>query len=231
MKLLGLLACGFSVALVISTGQLLVQSLAQPVPMEEFEAALLRWGVPLLVVCGVGFHLARLPDRRVGGRLAVMAALAFAALFVWPAYAFAQAAADTGTAINVGALFSDVRGTIEAVAGVVVAAVLGFLSWLVKKNLGISIDQKYRDTLQAALVNGLHSGFDRVQAHADELTVDVKSELVAKALRYARTFAPMAVKHFGLSDADLAEMARAQLAKLFPAEALAAPVSEARRAS
>lgn len=164
-------------------------------------------------------------SQRMLGRLLLVGTLVVFVLGV-PLHALAQATvSEGGTTINAGALFADVRGTIETLFGVLVAGIVGFLGWLVKKNLGISIDQKYRDALQSALVNGLHSGFDLVQARADDLDIDVKSELVAKALRYARSFAPAAIRHFGLTDRDLAEMARAQLAKLIPPEAPAQPAA------
>lgn len=151
----------------------------------------------------------------------VAAVVMVAAILLWPVLVFAQAASPSGSTVDAGAWFSDIRGTIEAVVSVVVGLILSFLSWLVKKNLGISIDAKYRDALQTALMNGVHLGLDHVEAATAGDKFDLRSDIAARAVTYAHDFASGAIKHFKLDDAALAEMARAQLAKLLPAEAVA----------
>lgn len=171
--------------------------------------------IVLLLGSMVVYEAAQPTLRRVFA-LVLVAFLSVSAIVLWPLYAMAQ---DAGaTTISAGSLFSDVRGPIETALGVVIAAVLGWLSYMVKSNLGLSIDGKMRDTLQSALMNGVHFGLDQVQHAADQQSIDVKSTVVLQGIQYVREYAPKAIKHFGLSEDDLAKMLKAKLAELQPAE-------------
>jgi hypothetical protein len=218
MRQLGFLLCGFSAALMFSLASASVGIALHGAPYASVLMPVATWGLPMAVIFAVACVLVR-PSLR---SIAVLNALAFAAIagaVLWPVYAMAQEAG--GTTINAGSLFSDVRGTIETVAGVVVFGVLGLLSALVKKNLGLSIDGKMRDTLQSAAMNGVHLGLDKVQSYADTKNLDVKSKIIADGIGYIRQYAPQAVKHFGLGEDDLAAIVKAKLAQLQPAEVAA----------
>lgn len=218
MKLLGLLLCGLSVALTVSLAGASIEIALHDAPYASVLGPVTTWGLPIAVIFAAAFVLAR-PSARAIVALHVLAVAGIAGAVLWPVYALAQDA--SGTTINAGGLFSDVRGTIEMVIGVIVFGVLGLLSALVKKNLGLSIDGKMRDTLQSAAMNGVHLGLDKVQSYADTKNLDVKSKIIADGIGYIRQYAPQAVKHFGLGEDQLAEIVKAQLAKLQPAEVTA----------
>lgn len=218
MKLLGYLVIGFGLAFGLSLTVASATVFLHGAPYASIMRPVTTWGLPIAVIFAAAFVMAQ-PSARAVVALHAVAITAIAGAVLWPVYALAQDA--SGTAINAGGLFSDVRGTIEMVVGVVVAAIVGWLSLLVKSNLGISIDTKMRDTLQSAIMNGVHYGLDGVQSLADNKTIDVKYEIVAKGIEYVRQYAPKAIKHFGLGDDDLEAMLKAQLAKLQPAEVTA----------
>lgn len=218
MKSIGFLLCGFSAALFLSLASASIGIAANGAPYASVLVPVTMWGLPLAVIFAAAYVMAQ-PSVGAVTALNVVALTAVAGAVLWPVYALAQDA--SGTTINAGSLFSDVRGTIETVLGVVVFGVLGLLSALVKKNLGLSIDGKMRDTLQSAAMNGVHLGLDKVQSYADTKNFDVKSKIIADGIGYIRQYAPQAVKHFGLGEEQLADIVKAQLAKLQPAEVTA----------
>ncbi|MGX5776496.1 hypothetical protein [Methylorubrum zatmanii] len=218
MRLLGILALAFSTLLVVSLVGVPIRAWSDPAPFIVHLKPVAAWGLALVLVVAAGCVLAH-PRILAGLSGRALAVLGIAAALLWPAYALAQDAA--GTTISLGDLFRDVRSTVETLIAVAVAGVLAFLASLLKKNLGLGVDEKMRNALQSALMNGVHAGLDYVQDAADRTSIDVKSEIVAKGIGYVRQYAPLAVKHFKLSEDDLAEMLRAKLAELQPAEAKA----------
>lgn len=218
MKRIGFLLCGFSSALVLSLASASIGIVANGAPYASVLVPLTTWALPLAVIFAAAYVLA-VPSMRGVAALHILALAAVAGAVLWPVYAMAQEAG--GTTINAGSLFSDARGTIETVVGVGVAAILGWISLLVKKNLGLSIDGKMRDTLQSAAMNGVHLGLDKVQSYADTKNFDVKSKIIADGIGYIRQYAPQAVKHFGLGEDDLAAIVKSKLAQLQPAEVTA----------
>lgn len=220
MKLLGILHCCISAVLVLSIGLSVTFGSVGPDPFGAVLRPVFAWAPCLLLVL-VAAVMSAHPRFSLGFSGRALAVLMLAGAFLWPAYALAQAAPVSPTEVNLGGVFGDLRGTIEALVAVVVAAILGLIGALVKKNVGLSIDGKMRDTLQSAVMNGVHLGLDAVQSAADRTTIDVKSAVVADGIGYVRRYAPAAVKHFKLGDDDLAAMLKAKLAALQPAEAAA----------
>lgn len=215
MKLLRILAIGFSVMLVVSLIGVPIRAWSDPAPFVVYLKPVAAWGLALALIVAAGCVLAQ-PRVLVGAPGRVAAVIGIAVALLCPVLAYAQDAAST--TVGLGDLFRDVRSTIETLIGVVVAGVLALLAALVKRNLGLGIDEKMRNALQSALMNGVHAGLDLVQDAADKTSIDVKSEVVAKGIGYVRSYAPLAVKHFKLTEDDLAEMLRAKLAELQPAE-------------
>lgn len=220
MKLLGILLCGISAVLTLSLGLSLIFGAAGPEPFDTILRPVFAW-VPCLLLVFLAAVISAQPRFSLSMSGRALAVLMLAGAFLWPAYALAQAAPASPTEVNLGGVFGDLRGTIETLVAVVVAAILGLIGALVKKNVGLSIDGKMRDTLQSAVMNGVHLGLDAVQSAADRTTIDVKSAVVADGIGYVRRYAPAAVKHFKLGDDDLAAMLKAKLAALQPAEAAA----------
>ncbi|UIY44121.1 hypothetical protein [Methylobacterium radiotolerans] len=227
MKRIGFLLCGFSAALLLSLVSASIGIVMNGAPYASVLVPLTTWALPLVAIFAAAYVMA-VPSMRGVAALHFMALAAIAGAVLWPIYAHAQEA--SGTTVNAGDLFSGVRGPIEYGVGLVVAAILGWLSLLVKNNIGLSIDGKMRDSLQNALLNGLHLGLDEVQSRADATTIDVKSVLVAKAIAYVREYSSDAVKHFKLGDVDLEQMAKAKLPQVLPAEVAAAVAGAAKPA-
>lgn len=218
MKGIGFLLCGLSAALMVSLLYAVAGVAFYGAPYASVLVPMTTWGLPIIVIFGAAFVAVR-PSLRAIAVLNVLTIVAIGGAVLWPVYALAQDA--SGTTINAGGIFSDMRGTIETGAGVVVAGVLGWLSFLVKKNTGLSIDGKMRDTLQSAAMNAVHYGLDHVQSTADKTDIDVKSQVLAQGIEYLRKYAPAAIKHFNLSGDDLLVLLRAKLAQLQPAEVTA----------
>ncbi len=123
-------------------------------------------------------RLAAVPAALAGAVLG----LAFALLF--PILALAQEAGST--IVPVGDVFADLRSTIEVVIGTVLMAIVGFLSWLMKRYLGIGIEGRMREALQSALKGGVHYALDAAQAATKGTTIDVRSEQIAQGIGYVR---------------------------------------------
>lgn len=215
MKLLGLLTLGVSAMLTMSLVSVPIRAWADPGPIVVYLQPVAGFAFSLVLLVAAGCVLAQ-PRFLMGIPGRTLAVLGIVVAVLCPVYAMAQDAAST--TVGLGDLFRDVRGTIETLISVVVAGVLALLAALVKKNLGLSVDEKMRGALQSALMNGVHVGLDAVQGAADKTSIDVKSEVIAKAIGYVRSYAPIAVKHFKLGEDQLAEMVRAKLAELQPAE-------------
>lgn len=218
-KFLGAVLCGLSAVLVLSFVAVPIQAWPQAAPFEAYLRPVTAWMPCIFLVFAAGLVLAE-PRYLTGPFARALAVLGIVAAFCWPAYALAQDAAPS-TVISAGDLFRDMRSTIETLIGVIVAGVLALIANLVRRNLGLSIDDRMRGALQSALMNGVHMGLDAVQGAADTAKIDVKSRIVAEGIQYVRQYAPAAVKHFKLGEDDLAKMLQAKLAELQPAESKA----------
>lgn len=149
------------------------------------------------------------------------AAVVVALLLIAPAFA-----ADG--AVTAGSLFADVRGILEAVLGVVAAAIVGLLAWGARQAFGVTVDEKMRTALQSAITGGIHLGLDAVQGLANRSTFAVRSEVLSTAMGYVQRYAPDALSHFGLGEREIEELVRAQLAKVMPDGVLLGAVVTAR---
>lgn len=144
--------------------------------------------------------------------IATLFALPFAALSILimlATPAFASEAADTY--ISLGGLIDSIRPIILELAGVIVAALIGYVSVTLNRALGINIEAKHRDALQSALVNGIGAGIAKLRAPADNIGVDVKSEVIADGIRYVKGSVPDAIRFFGLTDERLRDLIEAKL--------------------
>ena len=126
------------------------------------------------------------------------------------------AAPAPDTMVEVGPLFSGLRATIEAVAGLAIAAAVGWVALRLNSLAGINIEARHREALQSALLNGVRAGLDLFGKRADAMQVDVRSKVLAEAADYVITSVPDAVKHFGLTPARVRDLARAKLAEAEP---------------
>lgn len=153
----------------------------------------------------------------IAGIAAIGAALV--AISVYPAFAADTAAAPADTTVSFLDLYKFFEPYLVALVGVVFSGVLGWLAALLKTKFGLDIDAGMRATLQSAAYNGATRAFAQIEGPVANLKIDVKSPLVADAVRWIETAAPDAIKHFGLGPDELAALA---LAKLGAAQVVAA---------
>lgn len=217
-KFLGAVLCGLSAVLVLSLVAVPIQAWPAAAPFESYLRPVAAWLPCIALIVAAGCVLAE-PRALVGAGGRALAVIGIVVAILCPAFAYAQDASST--VISAGDLFRDMRGTIETLIGVVVAGVLALIVNLVRRYLGLGIDDRMRASLQSALMSGVHMGLDAVQGAADTAKIDVKSRVVAEGIQYVRQYAPAAVKHFKLGEDDLAKMLQAKLAELQPAESKA----------
>lgn len=95
----------------------------------------------------------------------------------------------------------------------------GALLWLLRRAIAVfedradmQLDEQMRARLQDALFYAVDFARAKVaSAAAGPLTVDVKSQLVAEAARYAMAAVPQALTYFGIDRGRLVEMIEARL--------------------
>lgn len=94
--------------------------------------------------------------------------------------------------------------------GVVTWAVARVQSYI-RKNIGLTIDDKTRTLLEAAIDNGIAYAAKKIEVEGAGLTVDAKNAQVAAAANYVVAHAPDALKHFGVTPEALTRKIIAQL--------------------
>lgn len=119
--------------------------------------------------------------------------------------------------VTVGSLFGDLRETIAAVLTVAASGLAAVIAFGVHRLTGVKVDEGARKALQSAMEHGIQVGLAAIQGAADRANPALlQSQAVQVALGYVREFAPGAVRHFGLTEAALVTLLRAQLAKALP---------------
>lgn len=107
--------------------------------------------------------------------------------------------------LNVGAAFGKLQPYVESVVGSLLSLAIGWLFFLARTKLNLSIDQSHRDALTAFLLRQASSlvadGFVKVSG----LKVEVDSVALRNAALLGEQVVGDAVKFFGLSPASLAE--------------------------
>lgn len=110
---------------------------------------------------------------------------------------------------------SPIANTLIEFAGALLAA---FATWAVaritacvRKNLGLSIDEKTRNLLTEAIDNGIAYAQNKAKTEVAGLTVDVHNKTVAEAANYVAAHAPDALAHFGVTQDALVRKIIAQL--------------------
>lgn len=107
--------------------------------------------------------------------------------------------------LNVGAAFGKLQPYVESIVGSLLSLAIGWLFFLARTKLNLSIDQSHRDALAAFLLRQASSlvadGFVKVTG----LKVQVDSAALRNAALLGEQVVGDAVKFFGLSPANLAE--------------------------
>ena len=113
----------------------------------------------------------------------------------------AAVAAPTGGGgvINIGQAFGTIlQPYIDALVQALIVSAVGWLAWLVKNKLGVDVDAKQRDALQAFLLNTANSLIAAGAVKMQGTTVTVRSEALSAEVNTAISRIPDALKHFGL---------------------------------
>lgn len=113
------------------------------------------------------------------------------------------------------AVFEIVRPYLVEVASVFVAAIVGWLATTIKAKLGIDIEARHREALQAALTNAAGLVINRAGGAASALKLPVQSPAIAEGLTYVIKNAPDALAYFGITpDGAAAALAEKLEAKI-----------------
>jgi len=131
----------------------------------------------------------------------------FASIVLAPVVAFAQ----DNTSVNVGELLAPWLEMLVGAIAVLIAALLSWITAMIKQKTGIDIEARHREALQTALTNGAGLILAKVKDSVAGKEIDVRSEIVRDAISYVNQAAPDAVKKFGLTPQDLAEKLMAKL--------------------
>jgi len=114
--------------------------------------------------------------------------------------------------------------------GLAVIAV-GYVTYLIHKWTGVSLDASASDSLNKGLQNGVAIAMQKIEGAEDvHKDINIKSKIIASAASYAMTHEADAVARFGLDPAQLANKALAYIPpppSIVPVVAVAAPVKTA----
>ena len=139
----------------------------------------------------------------------------------------AAAQAVTDTTVSAAPWIKIIEPYAVTVLGAVSTVIIGWVAALIQRSTGITIEQKYRDSLNTALTNGVSMALSALDKRAVDVKFDVKSQVIAEAANWAATKVPDAIKALGVGSDDLAKLASAKLNLLIeaPSAATTAPLS------
>ena len=121
--------------------------------------------------------------------------------------ALAQVTVGPDTTVSLGSgLVEQIRDVVLAIAGAVIAAAGGWLSYWVKQKFGIDIEAKHREALTAFLTRQASALLSMGAVKLEGVRIDVKSDAVASLARTAFTAIPDAMKFFNLTPQIIGDM-------------------------
>src|SRR5687767_1420717 len=124
-----------------------------------------------------------------------LAALAVACLSLLGLSSLASAQTpSTGSAV-----FDLFRPYLVELASIFIAAVVGYLATSLKAKLGIDIEAKHREALQAALTNAAGLVINRAGGMVGAIRLPTQNPLILEGVDYVVKSAPDALKHFGIT--------------------------------
>lgn len=133
----------------------------------------------------------------------------FASIMLAPVVAFAQE--TPSTSINIGDLFAPWLEMLVGAVAILIAALLSWITAMIKQKTGIDIEARHREALQTALTNAAGLVLSKVKDSVADKDIDVRNALIRDAIVYVNQAAPDAVKRFGLTPQNLAEKLSAKL--------------------
>lgn len=141
-------------------------------------------------------------------RLVAAIAVACVGLLAIAGIASAQTP-STGSAV-----FEIVRPYLVELAAGFIVAVVGWLATTIKAKLGIDIEARHREALQAALTNAAGLVINRAGGAVGALHLPTHNPMITEGVDYVVKAAPDALKHFGITP----EAARSVLAEKLEAK-------------
>jgi hypothetical protein len=110
------------------------------------------------------------------------------------------ALADASTTVDLGPLWGALLPTIETVLGSVAFVIVAFLAKKAHEWFGVSIDQKYQDSLHRAIETGINGALAKFGSKLNDVTVDAKSAVIADAVNWVIRSVPDAVARLNAGD-------------------------------
>ncbi|TAK50225.1 MAG: hypothetical protein EPO23_03195 [Xanthobacteraceae bacterium] len=124
-------------------------------------------------------------------------------------------------ALDLGAAYASWHDLIAAVASALIIGLIGIVLELIRRKMGLSIEDSQRDALQTALTNAAGLALNALGHKLEGKTITISNPAIDQALTYVIQAAPAAIAKFGLSDEQLREKIIAKLALVAPAPAAA----------
>jgi hypothetical protein len=116
--------------------------------------------------------------------------------------------------VSLGGLFDLLQPYILAVFSAIATGLVAWLFAILRAKWNIEIDQAHRDALQTALTNAAGLALSKAQGGLAGKTVDLRSPLIAEAVKYVVAAVPTALGHFGLTPEALAQKIAAKIGAL-----------------
>ena len=129
--------------------------------------------------------------------------------------------------IELGAALGGLQDYVNALITIAITALVGWVLYILKTKLNISIDDSMRDALQTWLQRQASSLVADGAVKVSGLKIDVKSDAVANVANLALKEIPDAAAHFGLTPDKLAEMIKDKIPHVPAVAAVAAQTAPA----
>lgn len=118
-------------------------------------------------------------------------------------------AQDGDTMVDFDPFIAEIMPYVLTLLSVVASAAIAWVTMLIQRYTGITIEARHREALQSALLNGARAAITKVTPSG--VKIDVKNATIADGIEYVLKSVPDALKYFELDEVDLARMIEAKL--------------------
>lgn len=126
-------------------------------------------------------------------------------MFAYGLFAVITVAYAQDTVIRADEVLSPWMEMLMSAVSILIGGAVLYISTWVKAKFGIDIETRHRQALQTAVENGAGLVLATMLSGAKNVQLDVRSPLIADAVRYVLTATPDAVKNFELGPDAIAE--------------------------